>query len=579
VHDTRTVVSSFSLLVQLVMLAVLLLTAFLAGTLLAGANASPPTRAALGLAGCAHALLFLALAGQLRPIPILALTVLAIAGGVWRMRRRPGEVMPLAPERWPRAVAVAFAAAGALLFVLTLLPPVAFDETLYHLPFVHDFAAGGTLRFVPHFRFPVFPALQELLAVPLYLAGGDAAAHLVAFAELVVLLALLMEWGRRYAPGAGLLAAALFAGSPLVIHLASILYVELGVTLFVVAGFYALDRERYSLAGVFFGTACGVKYLGFYFAAVAVLIVFVRRTGIVRFLVALSATALPMTLWITVHTGNPVFPFLLDNAWQLGVREPVGVVERVTGLLRLGWDVTFERGRVGMQPPVTPFLALIVAGVAAGAVRHTRARQLVAIGLVFLAAFSFLPQDVRYLVPLLALSSLCAAIVAAARFPRAVTALAVLALLPGLAYAVYRIHRWGPPPAAPAQKREWLSRRVPTYRALLRSGDERLYVCGAENLKAYKPVGMVLGDFNGPHSYERILGDGTAIAAERLRDRRVPFLLFAKGKCPYPQPDAGMTLVYEDEAAQLWRIPGVTDAESRTHPSRRTSHGIAPPSP
>jgi hypothetical protein len=572
VHDTNALLF-LALFQQLAVLALLLLTAFLAGTFAVGPRLSGAMRSTLGLALLAHALFLLGLAGQLRAIPLVSLALFACAGGVWRMRRERDRGGETTRERMPPALTITLSLTAVAVFLLTLMPPLAFDETLYHLPFVHDFASQGALRFVPHFRFPVFPVLQELLAVPLYLAGGNSATHLVAFAEVVLLLALLMEWGRRFATGAGVLAAALFAGSPLVIHLASILYVELGVTLFVVAGFYALDRERYAFAGAFFGTACGLKYLALYFAAVALVIVFARRTGVVRFLLAVAVTALPVTVWITAHTRNPLFPFLLDNAWHLGAREPVGVVDRLTGLLRLGWDVTFARGRVGMQPPVTPFLALIVAAFVAGAIRDTRARQLVAIALVFLAAFSFLPQDVRYLVPLLALSSLCAAVVVARRFPRAVTTLTMLALLPGLAYAVYRLDRWRPPPATPAAEEEWLSRRVPTYRALLRSGDERLYVCGAENLKAYKPVGMLLGDFNGPHSYERVLGAGSAVAAQRLRERHVSLLLFAKGKCPHPPPDTGMILVYEDEAAQLWRVLEVTtDAASPTPPSRRTFH-------
>src|SRR5438270_603710 len=56
--------------------------------------------------------------------------------------------------------------------------------------------------------------------------------------------ALLSDWGRRETTGAGPLAAAFFLGSPIVVALATVTYVDAALTLFVTAGFYCLDRSR-----------------------------------------------------------------------------------------------------------------------------------------------------------------------------------------------------------------------------------------------------------------------------------------------------------------------------------------------
>ena len=547
------------------MLALLLLTAFLAGTFAAGKRLSGAMRSALGLALLAHALFALGLAGRLRAIPLMALALIACAGGVWRMRGKREPDGERSRERMHPLVAISLSLTAAAVFAVTLMPPLAFDETLYHLPFVQAFARSGAVEFLPELRFPVFPILQELLALGPYLAAGDTATHVVSFAEVCILAALMIEWGNRHVPRAGALAAALFLGSPLLVHLSSVLYVELALTLFVVAGFLSLERRHHTLAGLLLGTACSVKYLGFYFAAMALVVVVRRREGIARFLAAAGAAALPTTMWIFLKSGDPFFPFLGKSQWSLGVGREIEPLDRLTGLLRLVWDVTFARDRAGMQPPITPLLTVIVIFVAMAAKRDVHARWLLVAGAGYVAILSFLLQDARYLVPLLALLCIPAAVLVAQRWPRAVTPLAVCALLPALAYASYRLSILGPPPAA-AARRQWLSARVPEYRALLQAGSSSVYVCGGENLKAY--AARVLGDHAGPSSFARILGDGGAAAATRLRGLGIETLLVAKGKCPHPPPYAGMTLVYEDEAAQLWRIANVApDAESGTPPS------------
>jgi hypothetical protein len=489
---------------------------------------SLPLRSALGLAIWAEALFLLAAIGQLRAWPIVVLAVLSVVGCLWSLRHPP----PTTDNR--QFLLLLF---FVPIVVLALHPPLAFDETLYHLPTIRALATSGQLRYVADLRFPVFPQLQELLCVPVYLLAGDTATHLVSLAEVLITGALLLEWG-------GWLAAAFFLGSPIVVHLATIGYVDAALTLFVTAGFYCIHREKSALAGFFLGVACGVKYLGGYFAAAALLYLLIRqRRSAWKFAIACAAAALPTTLWIVIETGNPVFPFFdlrYTSPHLFGFHVPWRVL----------WDVTFARARVNFEPPMTPLLIPAVLVVIVAAFRDARARAIAVLCFGYLALFAVLPQDTRYLVPLLPLI----AIVIAASLPYR-RWLVWLAIAPGVLYCGYRLTVIGLPPATAAQRDAYLARRVPEYRAVTRAGDGTIYVCGGEQLKAYAK-GKLLGDFFGAYAYVHVLDhrSDTASIGAQLRGIHAGYYLVAKRVCTPPHPTGGMDLVYEDRAAQLWRV-------------------------
>jgi hypothetical protein len=572
-HDTRRVLTGLLFAAKFAaVLLVVLVAAAGAGTLAMGTRFELAVRCALGLALWAQTLLLLALCGALRAMPIAVLGVVAIGGGVGRGLRLPKLHAPF----------IAGIALSAALFVLALFPPLAFDETLYHLPFIRALARSGALQFLPELRFPVFPQLHELLCVPALLLAGDVATHLVALAELIVTAALLVAWK----PRAGVLAAALFLGSPIVLHLATIGYVDTALTLFVTAGCFCVDRfldrgERLPLllAGLFLGTACSVKYLGGYFAVAALAIVLVLARDRIRAALTLAgavlAFALPTTLWLVANTGNPVFPFLPRlfgaNAWSHPLLS-MPLAARAARIARLAWDATFARERLNAQPPVTPLLMVMLVLVLAAALRDVRARCVAILAAGYVAAFTFLPQDTRYLVPLLPLLSMTAASAIVARRPEWSKALAWIAIAPGALYVAYRLAMQGAPPVSASARETLLARRVPEYTAVLHAGTARVYVCGGEQLKDYAR-GPLLGDVVGPFSNARILGSAhdTATIAARLQPLGVEMYLVAKRVCPPPRANGGMELVFEDGAAQLWRISGMTRVIPLTGETQRRS--------
>src|SRR6185369_13581169 len=126
------------------------------------------------------------------------------------------------------------------------------------------------------------------------------------------------------------------------------------------------------------------------------------------------------------------------------------------------------------------------------ATRSRKAAFLAALGAGYLAIFAFLPQDSRYLLPLLPLVSVAAATVIAKRL-NAIVVLSLIAILPGLAYAGYRLKKQGIVP-----RQQYLEAHIPELRALKHRGPGRIWVCGAEQLKYFGGDELV-GDVVGPY--------------------------------------------------------------------------------
>jgi 4-amino-4-deoxy-L-arabinose transferase-like glycosyltransferase len=514
---------------------------------------------------------------------------------------------------------------AAPLFLLALYPPTTFDATTYHLPTAAAFARTGALPFLADLRAPVFPPLAELLSAIALLFADDVAAQLVQLLAAALTAGLLVTWGRHgFRPGAGPVAAALFLGSPLVVHLAASAYVEMTLTLLATAALFAAARWRGTgsagwlvLAGFFAGSAAAVKYLGLYFVAavgIAALAGAARgrrlRAALVVAAVAL-ATLLPAYARIAAHTGNPVFPFLPEvfgrSPWTRPAAEaadapldleehPAELARRWARLPLLPYDLVFERGRTNHQPPLSPFYLLALPAVAVGAVRDRRLRRLLLPAAGYVALFPLLPQDARYLVPVLPLASLAAAEAllglgelrprrvgsggggATAALPaqnarhggralrrRVLTALLALAcFLPGWLYAGWRIARQGPVPATAAARERYLASSLPVYPAVRFLNRNRgrayaVYALHAENL-AYFARGRFLGDWNGPAAFGELLPllhDPAALHA-KLRALGADHLLLVRGKdYRLPEDPAFRRLfreVYADSRARVFAL-------------------------
>ncbi len=482
-------------------------------------------RATIALAATGQAFITLAAFGLLQPWVMLVVVVAAFCAARWLPQLPDSSAPGDAAASWYLFLPFLF------LLPLALYPPVAFDETCYHLPFVDAIAKSGAIVFRTDFRFPVFPLLHEILCVPAFLIGGATATHLIALAETALLLGLVLAWPKEEKT-ARCLAAALVIGNPILVQLGTVTYVDVALALFIAAGFYCLDDERFLAAGFLLGTAASVKYLGLFFVVAGV---FVARRAIARYTAGAAAGMLPMYGVLLALTGDPLFPYLKPSIWVLPpVPRPAS--EKVIGALRLLWDITFARARVNWQPPYSPLFALAIVMV----VFKWGGTRLRIITILYLAVFTFLPQDSRYLLPLLPLVSLAAA----RRWERWRVPLAAISIAIAIAYAGFRMVRQGMP------NDRYLDERIPELRALRMRGAGPVYQCGAEQLKFFGGSELA-GDHAGPWAYSRMMGRDLQASGFR-------YLLVSKRACPAEWQlrtvRPGWQRVYEDRAAILWGI-------------------------
>lgn len=547
---------------------------------------------ALGMVVLAQVLLLLGFVGLLSRGSVLGVVVAV---------HLLGRLFPPLPggrecgwERGARGVRVFVLAVIAPLFVFALYPPTAFDETLYHLPFARAFAHTGGVPFLPELRFPVFPQLVDLLFAAMLLLAGDVASHLVSLVAVLATAALLVGWGRRLgSPTAGWLAGGIWLGGPIVTYLAATGYIEACLALFTTAAVWAVDRWRGShergwllLAGAFVGAAAGAKYHGLYSVGVIFLaIAFVaprgsRVRGLLYYSLAALAVLAPWYGRILFYTGNPLFPFYADlfglapTSWGPPGWPPIperSLGGRLKALAALPWNAVFARREVGLQPPYSPAWLLGLPLLAWALLREARVRWILAVAAGFTLIFLASPVDSRYVVPALPLASLALGLVLARWVaPRPAAVLAAALLLPGWSYAVYHIVTQGPPPATVEARDRFLAKQLPVYPALrflnrTRGSSYTVYALHAENM-VYHADGVLLGDWNGPASFGRILpllDDPVALHRE-LRQLGAGYLLIVQGVGTPPPVDdpafrALFRRVYSDGASEVFELkPGTS---------------------
>lgn len=482
------------LLVHLVCLLVLVVAAYGAGAPVVGLLRGEPrltvfaVRAAIGLTTLGLVLYGLGLAGMLTRAASTMLVVAACAAAL-TFRDAPGAL-----RKWTVADGVSILVAVAVIvpvFLLALSPPSEFDETLYHLPTVERFAQSGSLPFVQYLRAPVFPHLDEVLRVPLFLLAGDTSTHLLSLLATLLSGCIVLAWFRENDDeSTGWVAVALFVSAPIVVHLATNGYVEALMTMFVTAGFYAFDRWRRTdatgwlvVSAVFAGSACSVKYLGLFWAGVLFLAVLFRRSAgsrlrnAILFAIVAGITLAPWYGRILYFTGNPLFPFASGifghSIWDVITPAPMEPGERLLAFVRLPWDVVFARDRVGYQPPFSPGLVGLLPILAIHAVRDRLTRQILLLLAVWAFIWTFLPRDSRFLVACVPLACVASAIAFRDVLRRLgierrglVAGLALALLVLGPLYAARRVYRNGPLPVDAQSREAWLLRKIPEWEAI-----------------------------------------------------------------------------------------------------------------
>lgn len=341
--------------------------------------------------------------------------------------------------------------------VLIPKPEASADGLAMHLALPVRLAANHFFAYDPGaFLWSLMPMAGTFSFAIAYMLGGEVTARLLDYSLLCLIVLLLVRILRRWAPDwAAWLAAGVFVSTPIVQFVTTSLMIENAQTGFLVAAFACLLNARKSstdsqesqaqaarsvaalLAGLLAGAALASKFGSL---AVAVPIVVMASIAVPRrawAVVALFlAIGLPPYANAWARTGNPLFPFL-GNVFPSQYSNATWYIKDLRWTEKLSWrtlyDLTFHSSRffegydggLGFQSLL--LLPLVLA------VPYRRWPQVARlpfwIAVITAPCLLLSVPHLRYLYPMLALSTLALAIpltLSEPRFQRAAVACAGL---------------------------------------------------------------------------------------------------------------------------------------------------------
>jgi len=573
---------NFALLNYAVLVAVLAACWGVGRLALRGANTAPvagmlhPLATTLGLGVGICALQALAVAGLLNRSAVLACLAigLVLAALQWRSGRdvapRPsaGGASPTwtAPARCV-AMVVAVLLLGTAL--APLRPPMEWDELAYHLPHARQWALHGQLVVTPWLRYPWFPYNFDLLFSGALLFDNDVLPHLLHASTGWLVAWLVLRLGlRHFTP----LTACVATGIWLILSRDdySRAYVDMGVTLFVLAGCIAFDAWRQTgsrrwlvVAAFALGVAAGAKYQVLAFLPLFAIVLAWRERRVSAWLLATAALLLPCIYWYARNallTGDPFNPvggkLFGFSDWNLG--DYAGQFDDLRSHVGLPHWLLWAAPLAALWP--TQRRSAWVRGAAIFS----------AWALLAWAASSRYPRYLMPAFPLLGLLSAAGWVWLATRLrwrpagawrdraavwtPRLLAGLAVVVA----ALVVVRGARNIAPD--PAQRDALLRSRIPGY-SLLRQLDAqpqgRIYQIGLEGAIYYAP-NPIWGDWFGPWRYRDFLGLEPAALHAALARQDFDTLLIDTSRFPdvvaRPGFDRYFKKVQGDQSVLLYRL-------------------------
>ncbi len=298
----------------------------------------------------------------------------AVSGlGVWNIRR-VGKGPRVAPFSWllerrgvVERVALLFLAVGlGYAFLGTTVPEVFYDSLVYHLAVPQAYLDTGRMVDLPYNHYSYLPLFVSMLYYWGLAAAGMYGAKIFAFLLGVCLLAAIAAGGRFFRGGgggqaegrAGLVAAALFLGAPLVLLLfwecnsdcGAAFYLALAILGFAQWRRRGDDGRRWLyLSGILGGLALASKYtavIGVMLLGLAALAKAVRsglRSRVGPLMLYGILVLVPLMPWWArneAYTGNPFYPYLARALG--GARGDVGLLE--------AWREDARDGSPGLRP-------------------------------------------------------------------------------------------------------------------------------------------------------------------------------------------------------------------------------------
>ena len=332
------------------------------------------------------------------------------------------------------------------LFASALLPPLSYDEVAYHLAIPKIFIQNHRISYISFIPYSNWPLESELLSTLGLLLGSETLTHLVSWLSFVLILVAIFSFGKRYfGLQVGVIAAVIFSYTPVVTTLAGTALVELPLTLFTFLAIMAflewlLSEQRSLLvfSALFGGLAASTKLnaaLTPFILGLLVLTVLLTakksgplasvKTFITYGLISFAVVA-PWYLKTWVLTGNPFWPFLQEvfgaRDWDaVGTENLMNFIRQPNMPLTLAnwaagiWRLTTEPEKFGSFRFALGWSYLFLLPLAVPALLYSRSKDLLLkwlaiIAVVFYTAWFFQTHQTRFLMPVLPVLALLAAV-------------------------------------------------------------------------------------------------------------------------------------------------------------------------
>ena len=533
--------------------------------------------AALGMGVVICLVQWLAIAGQLRLLPLLAVLGIGLCMFWLEWRALPGPAM--ARHWWPaswlaRAALLLIALLVLPTLVAPLCPPLAWDEVMYHLPHAQQWAASGRLGVNEWLRYPWFPYNADLLFSAAMLMVDDVMPHLISALAAWLTAVLIYMAGKRYA-GQGVASIATVIFLWLTRNEYANAMVDNCVTLFIFAGSLAFHvwlqqshrRALLAMAAFLLGVAAGMKYQALLVLPLLALVLLVRTRSPRDWLVAVVGLLLPCVYWYARNyllTGDPFNP--------LG-----GKLFGFSDWNAADYQLQFDDIKRNFGWPSWLLWPALLTPFAARVRRLPGAQAAMIFGAFGTVVWLLTAHYPRYLMPFYPVLALLAAagwhwlfVAVCARLSggaesrlqsRAAAACVALALLATMPFAVKTEFKNWKLVAPTAEARESvLQQQIAGYPVLAYLREHpvaRTYQFGLEDSLYYAPPGTG-GDHFGPGRYRDVAGLAPADMAKALRRAGYATLLIHAGRWPGIDTKPGFaqffTLLRREGPVSLYQI-------------------------
>jgi len=408
---------------------------------------------ALGLGILAHLTYVLGMLGLLYELAawvvILAGTVLALVD-LYRHRRVFQEIVRLPRFTWFSIFMFALLVLNVIYPLLTgaLSPPVWWDEVAYHLAIPKIYINHRSIVYIPFIPYSNWPLEAQMLFTLGLLLRSETLSHLIEWISVLLTCWGLYLLGKKIlSSSVGLLAGVLFLSTPVVITLAGTALIEPTLTLFTFLAVFCFvewtetpQTRLLVLSALFGGLAASTKLNGvlvpFILGMLTAIVTVMRspsnhqwKQGIQSFIsygLISFAVVMPWYLKSWIHTGNPVWPFLLEifggknwdplgNEYLLGfIRKPNLPLTPVNWLLGL-WHLSTRpllfgplQFSIGMHYLIGLPLALPALLWGRNSLQN-HLRRLLIVTLIFYTAWFLQTHQSRFLMPVIPLLALLSA--------------------------------------------------------------------------------------------------------------------------------------------------------------------------